>query len=128
MNKKTILARFKAANIEVDPDLSLEELKTIAATKGVVLGAPASTVSAPEGEARSSDPGASSPAGDPGTGVAADTPVVPLSLTPASPSGFTEEQIREKTSVGLNRAQAIEVLTSQAEHDARLAQEAKARG
>lgn len=43
----------------------------------------------------------------------------------AAPKGITEEEIREKTLVGLTRDQAIEVITNQRNHDAALAKEAK---
>lgn len=43
----------------------------------------------------------------------------------AAPKGITEDEIREKTSVGLTRDQAIEVITNQRKHDASLAKETK---
>ena len=42
-----------------------------------------------------------------------------------APKGITEEAIREKTSLGLSRDQAIEILTNQANHDAALAKAEK---
>lgn len=43
----------------------------------------------------------------------------------AAPKGITEEEIREKTLVGLTRDQAIEVITNQRAHDAELAKAEK---
>ena len=49
--------------------------------------------------------------------------------TPAeAPKGITEEAISEKTRLGLTRAQAIEILTTQAAHDAQLETEGKKKG
>lgn len=45
----------------------------------------------------------------------------------AAPKGISEEEIREKTSVGLTRDQAIEVIKNQRAHDAALAKDAKAK-
>lgn len=45
--------------------------------------------------------------------------------TTAAPKGISEDEIREKTLVGLTRDQAIEVITNQRNHDAALAKEAK---
>ncbi len=43
-------------------------------------------------------------------------------LTPVeAPKGISEEEIYEKTSVGLRREQAIEVIIAQRAHDAQLA-------
>jgi hypothetical protein len=43
-------------------------------------------------------------------------------MTPSeAPKGISEEEIREKTLVGLTRDQAIEVITNQRNHDAELA-------
>ncbi len=43
-------------------------------------------------------------------------------MTPvAAPKGITEEAIAEKTAFGITRAQAIAILTTQAEYDARMA-------
>lgn len=50
-------------------------------------------------------------------------------MTPAPlPKGFSEEQILEKTRLGLSREQAITILTTQAEHDAALAKAEKKTG
>jgi hypothetical protein len=38
-----------------------------------------------------------------------------------APKGISEDEIREKTLVGLTRDQAIEVITNQRNHDAELA-------
>lgn len=49
-------------------------------------------------------------------------------MTPAAaPKGITEEAIGEKTRLGLSRAQAIEIISNQAAHDAVLAAEEKAK-
>jgi hypothetical protein len=43
-------------------------------------------------------------------------------MTPSeAPKGISEEEIREKTLVGLTRDQAIDVITNQRNHDAELA-------
>jgi hypothetical protein len=42
-----------------------------------------------------------------------------------APKGISEEEIREKTLVGLTRDQAIEVITNQRKHDADLAKAEK---
>jgi hypothetical protein len=42
-----------------------------------------------------------------------------------APKGMSEQDIAAKVSAGLDRAQAIEVLTAQAAHDARLEEEAE---
>lgn len=43
-------------------------------------------------------------------------------MTPSeAPKGISEDEIREKTLVGLTRDQAIEVITNQRNHDAVLA-------
>lgn len=42
-----------------------------------------------------------------------------------APKGISEEDIREKTLVGLTRDQAIEVITNQRKHDAELAKAEK---
>jgi hypothetical protein len=43
-------------------------------------------------------------------------------MTPSeAPKGISEDEIREKTLVGLTRDQAIEVITNQRNHDAELA-------
>lgn len=50
-------------------------------------------------------------------------------MTPApAPKGIKEEQILEKTRLGLTREQAITILTTQAEHDAALAAAEKKTG
>lgn len=46
----------------------------------------------------------------------------------AAPDGITEEMILAKVGFGLSRAQAIEVLQSQAAHDAALAKAEKNKG
>lgn len=51
--------------------------------------------------------------------IAADKPAV-------APKGISEEQISEKTRLGLSRAEAITIIKNQADHDARLAEEDKA--
>lgn len=50
--------------------------------------------------------------------LAADAPA-------AAPKGISEEEITAKVRLGLDRAQAIEILTNQAAHDATLASEEK---
>ncbi len=45
-----------------------------------------------------------------------------------APEGITEEAILEKTRFGLSREQAIEILQSQAAHDAELAKAEKNKG
>lgn len=44
-----------------------------------------------------------------------------------APKGISEDEIREKTLVGLTRDQAIEVITNQRAHDAAQAKAAKAK-
>jgi|GEM_PF-3731644 len=44
------------------------------------------------------------------------------------PARFTEEQVLEKTRLGLSREQAITILTTQAEHEAALAKLEKKTG
>jgi hypothetical protein len=49
-------------------------------------------------------------------------------MTPAqAPKGITEEEIRERTQVGLTRDQAIQSIQLQRDYDATLAKEAKAK-
>jgi hypothetical protein len=49
-------------------------------------------------------------------------------MTPAeAPKGISEDEIRERTRVGLTRDQAIQSITLQREHDAALAKQAKAK-
>lgn len=45
-----------------------------------------------------------------------------------APKGITDEAIKEKTRFGLSRKQAIEILQSQAAHDAELAKAEKNKG
>jgi hypothetical protein len=47
-------------------------------------------------------------------------------MTPMeAPKGISEDEIREKTLVGLSREEAIRAITRQREHDAKLAQAEK---
>ena len=49
-------------------------------------------------------------------------------MTPIpAPKGITEEAIAEKTAFGITRAQAISILTTQANYDAAQAKKAKAK-
>jgi hypothetical protein len=101
---------------------------------GVAAGAPAGDASPPAStpaSAADSAPAVKSPASRPAPDfnrTAAVAKKLTELLAPEPAPRFSEEEIREKTRVGLTRAQAVEVLTSQAEHDARLAIEQGAKG
>jgi hypothetical protein len=65
---------------------------------------------------------------DPAAAAAAESPIdiearkeIEAMKPAVLPKAFTEEQVLEKTRLGLSREQAITILTTQAEHDAALA-------
>ncbi len=121
MRKSDISAALTAAGVEHDPASTVAALKALAAEKGVSLSA---VPDSPEDAAPSEDGG--KPELSPIEEWAAKEVA---SLTPAAaPKGMGEEAIAEKTRLGMSRKQAIEVLTAQAENDARLAKEEKAKG
>ncbi len=121
MRKSDISAALTAAGIEHDPAATVAVLKALAAEKSVSLSA---VPDVQDDAAPAEDEGA--PALSP-IEAWAEKEVAALTPVPA-PKGMDEAAITEKTRLGMSRKQAIEVLNSQAENDARLAEEEKAKG
>lgn len=121
MKKEDIAARLTAAGIEIPEGATVAILTELAKANNVDLK-----------ESTPPSDGGTPPTDPPEDGksqiqVEAEKEVA--ALTPAAaPKGITEEAIAEKTRLGLSRAQAIEVLTTQAAHDAQLAKEGKENG
>jgi hypothetical protein len=121
MTKVEIAARLTAAGIEIPEGATVAVLTDLAKANNVDLKEATPPVDGGTPPSDQPEPGESP--------IDAQAKKEVAQLTPAAaPKGITEEAIAEKTRFGLTRAQAIEVLTTQAAHDAQLAKEEKEKG